>query len=169
MANKIKRSQIKSYLNVAPESPAILGSLLAVYALIGEGVVDIAIEYNPKTSESTELAQDSATSEVESYAPKIPVEQIAFLGDEVFDFIDALRLDRAILGDAETDIVNIWEYETGGPTAVPAEQQKVAIAVESIGDEGGKPVKLNYTIYFVGAPVIGTFNTTTKVFTAAGA
>ena len=137
----------------------------ATYKLIGDGVTTGAIEYNPKTEEVTYIHEDSATISVESYAPTLPVEAIAVSGDEVFEFIDALRVARAVLDDAETDIVNVWAYESGGPTAYPAEKQNVSIQIDEFGGDGGASVKINYTINFIGDPVPGTFNANTSAFT----
>ena len=157
---KIKRSEVKTFVNVNPSGAAS-------YKLIGDGVTTGAIGYNPKTSEETYIHEDSATISVESYAPTLPVEAIAVSGDDVFEFIDGLRIARAVLDDAETDIVNVWMYESGGPTAYPAEKQTVSIQIDDFGGDGGSSVKINYTINFVGDPVIGTFNATTSAFTAS--
>ena len=58
-------------------------------------------------------------------------------------------------------------YETGWPTAYPAEKQQVCIAVEDFGGDGGASAKLNYTIHYVGDPIPGTFNASTSAFTAS--
>jgi hypothetical protein len=160
MADKIKRSQVQSFLNTTP-------STTATYKLIGDGVITGKINYNPKTNEETYIHQDTASISVESYAPTMPIEATAKNGDDVFEFIDALRKARAVLDDAETDIVNVWMYETGGPTAYPAEKQTVSIQIDDFGGDGGQAVKINYTINFVGTPVVGTFNATTSAFTAS--
>ena len=163
---KVKRSQIHTFLNITPETPHILASASTTYKLLGDGVVTGKIAMNPKNTEETYIGDDSASISVDSYAPNMPIEQTAVAGDDVFDFIDQLRLDRAILGEAETDVVNVWAYETGGPTAIPAEQQKVAISVEDFGGDGGVPTKINYTINYVGNAAVGTYNSSSKVFTA---
>ncbi len=157
---KIKRSEVMTFMNTTPLAAA-------TYKLIGDGVTTGAIEYNPKTTEETYIHEDSATISVESYAPSLPVEAIAVSGDEVFEFIDALRVARAVLDDAETDIVNVWAYESGGPTAYPAEKQTVSIQIDEFGGDGGSSVKINYTINFIGDPVVGTFNASTSAFTAS--
>ena len=155
---KIKRSEVMTFMNTTPLAAA-------TYKLIGDGVTTGAIEYNPKTTEETYIHEDSATISVESYAPSLPVEAIAVSGDEVFEFIDALRVARAVLDDAETAIVNVWAYESGGPTAYPAEKQNVSIQIDEFGGDGGQSVKINYTINFIGDPVPGTFNANTSAFT----
>jgi hypothetical protein len=155
---KVKRSQYQTFLNTTPDSTA-------TYKLIGDGVTTGTVNYNPKTSEETYIHEDSATIAVESYAPTLPIEATAINGDDVFEFIDALRIARAVLDDAETDIVNVWMYETGGPTAYPAEKQDVSIQIDTFGGDGGQAVKINFTINFIGAPVPGTFNASTSAFT----
>ena len=157
---KIKRSEVMTFMNTTPLAAA-------TYKLIGDGVTTGAIEYNPKTTEETYIHEDSATISVESYAPSLPVEAIAVSGDDVFEFIDALRVARAVLDDAETDIVNVWAYESGGPTAYPAEKQNVSIQIDEFGGDGGSSVKINYTINFIGDPIPGTFNASTSAFTAS--
>ena len=79
----------------------------------------------------------------------------------------ALRVARATLDDAETTIVNVWAYESGGPTAYPAEKQDVSIQIDEFGGDGGTAVKINYTINFIGDPVVGTFNASTSAFSAS--
>lgn len=158
MATKIKRSQIKTFMNTTPLSTA-------TYSLLGDGVTTGKINMNPKTTEETYISDDSATINVDSYAPNMPVESTAKSGDAVFEFVDGLRKARAVLNDAETDIVNVWLYETGGPSAYPAEKQTVSIQIDDFGGDGGMAAKINYTINFIGDPVLGTFNTGTSAFT----
>lgn len=157
---KIKRSQLMTFMNTTP-------SAAATYSLIGDGVTGGSISYNPQVEEETYIHQDSATITVESYSPKLSLEASAVAGDAVFEFIDALRVARAVLADAQTDIVNVWAYESGGPTAYPAEKQNVSIQVDEFGGEGGSSVKINYTVNFIGDPIPGTFNASTKAFTPA--
>lgn len=155
---KIKRSEVQSFLDIAPGGAHTL-------ALIGDGVISGKIAYNPKTTSETYINEDNATISVDSYAPTMPVEQTAISGDSVFDFVDALRVARATLSDAETYIVNVWMYEAGGPTVYPAEKQAVSIQIDDFGGDGGAAVKINYTINYIGAPVAGTFNAGSSTFT----
>lgn len=156
---KIPRSEIQTLIDVTPDTED--------YELLGEGVVAGKINMNPKVLEETYISEDSANISVESYAPTMPIEMTAIAGDEVFEYIDGLRKARAVLGDCETTIVNVWMYETGGPTAYPAEQQKVSIAVEDFGGEGGSASKINFTINYIDDPIVGTFNASTKAFSAS--
>lgn len=158
---KIKRSQIKTFMDITPSSTA-------TYKLISDGVTTGKINMNPKTTEETYIGEDSATITVDSYAPTMPVEATAVSGDDVFDFIDGLRIARAVLDDAETTIVNVWLYETAvSPGVYPAEQQAVSIQIDDFGGDGGQAAKVNYTINYIGDPVVGTFTVATSTFTAS--
>lgn len=156
---KVKRSQFKTFLNTTPLAAA-------TYKLIGDGVSTGTINYNPETSTETYIHEDSATTNLEKYAPNMPVEMTAVNGDDVFEFVDNLRKTRAVLDAAKTDIVNVWLYETPTAGAYPAEKQNVSIQVDSFGGDGGVSAKLNYTINYLGDRINGTYNPTTNVFTA---
>jgi hypothetical protein len=157
---KVKRSEIKTFLNTTP-------STTATYVLIGDGVASGKISYAPETSKETYINADNAAVRVESYAPTMAIEMVAKNGDAVFEYIDAMRKARAILDAAETDIVNVWAYETGGPTAYPAEKQPVSIQIDEFGGDGGKAAKISYTLNYNGTPSLGTYNANTGVFTAS--
>lgn len=156
---KIKRSDVATFINTTPAATA-------TYALLGVGITSAKIAYNPKTTEETYIHQDSANISVDSYAPNIEVEASAVDDDDVFEFIDTLRKARAVLGAAETDIVNVWMYEPEVTGAYPAEKQDVSIQIEEFGGDGGEATKLAFTINYMGDPVVGTFNPTTLTFTA---
>lgn len=155
---KIKRSQFRTFLNIAPSSTAD-------YALLGDGVVTAEINYNPQTTEETYIHEDSGTTEVESYRPVMPIEASAIAGDEIFDFVDGLRRSRAVLEDAKTDIVNVWLYDSEGPAGYPAEKQEVSIQIDSFGGPGGESSKINFTINFIGDPILGEFDPDSGTFT----
>ena len=158
MTTKIKRSEIQTFLNTTPLAAH-------TYSLLGDGVVAGKIAYNPKVTSETNITEDSASISVDSYAPTMPIEATAKASDPVFEFLDALRIARAVMSDAETDIVNVWMYKAGGPNAYPAEQQAVSIQIDDFGGEGGQPAKINFTINFIGDPVPGTFDAETFDFT----
>jgi len=135
--------------------------------LINSGVTTGAINYNPRTSEEQYIAEDNASVVVEGYAPNMPIEAACVSGDDVFEFVDTLRKARAILDDAETDVVNVWLYETPTGTAYPAEKQEVSIQIDSFGGDGGVAARINYTINYIGDPVVGMFDTANNTFTAS--
>lgn len=155
----IKRLQFKTFLNTGT-------SVSPVWSLIGDGVTSAKISYNPKTSELIYIHQATGTTEIESYRPTLPIEAVARQGDLAFNFIDNLRVGRAVFDSAYAEIVNVWLYETPAGSVYPAERQSVSIQVEDFGGDGGTAVRINYTINYIGDPIVGTFNPTTLAFTA---
>lgn len=158
MTTPIKRTNFMTYLNTTPSSAA-------TYAKIGDGITSAKINMNPKVTQEQYISEDAARSSVDSYSIDIPITGKCKVGDPVFTYINSLFLSRAILSDAETDIVNVWNFQTGGPTAAPAQKQPVIVAINDFGGDAGAPVSYSYTLYANGAPVTGTFNTSTSSFT----
>ena len=154
----VKRSQFAAFLNVGTAAEP-------EYALIGDGVTTATINYNPQIREETYIHQDSASKDVERYAPEFPLEQTCRAGDGVFDFVDGLRQARAVEDAAKTDVVLVYLYETPTDGKYPAERQPVSVAIESFGGDGGTANKINYSLNFVGDPTPGTFDPSTKTFT----
>lgn len=145
---KVKRSLFKTFLNTgALESP--------VWSLIGVGVTAGSIAYNPKVEEETYIHEDNATVTIESYAPKFTIEAIAIVGDAVYDYLDALRTGRSVLDDVLAEAVNVWAYKTPIAGYYPAERVLCSLQVDDFGGDGGSSVKLNYTVNFIGDPVLG--------------
>lgn len=156
---KVKRSKLAIFLDTSG------GEETAEWALIGDGVTEQTIAYNPQTSDEVYIHQDSGTTDVESYKPNIPTPMTAIKGDPVFDYVDGLRKTRAIGADARTKICIVYLYETETTGAYPAEQNDCSIQIDDFGGAGGESATINFTINLIGDAVVGTFNPTTKSFT----
>lgn len=156
---KVKRSKLAIFLDTSG------GEETAEWALIGNGVTEQTIAYNPTTSDEVYIHQDSSTVDVESYKPNIPTPMTAIKGDPVFDYVDGLRKTRAIGADARTKICIVYLYETETTGAYPAEQNDCSIQIDDFGGAGGESATINFTINLIGDAVVGTFNPTTKSFT----
>ena len=154
----VARSQFKSFLNVTPLAGA-------TYNVLGPGITTSKISYTPKTLQEIYVDQTTGVTEVESYMPNFPIEATCKAGDPVFNFIDSIRINRSILDNAHTDMVNVWLYQTPTGQKYPAEDQPVSIQINDFGGDGGVVNKINYTINFIGAPTPGFFNPTTLAFT----
>lgn len=156
---KVKRSKLAIFLDTSG------GEETAEWALIGDGVTEQTIAYNPQTSNEVYIHQDSGTTDVESYKPNIPTPMTAIKGDPVFDYVDGLRKARAIGADARTKICIVYLYDTETTGAYPAEQNDCSIQIDDFGGAGGESATINFTINLIGDAVVGTFNPTTKSFT----
>lgn len=159
MAGKIKRSKIAMFLNTA----AVSGS--PTWSLVGDGVTEQTIAYNPQTSDEVYIHQDSGTTDVESYKPNIPTPMTAIEGDPVFEFVDNIRRERKVLAEARSETCLVYLYKDAVDGAYPAERNVCSIQVDDFGGAGGESAKLNFTINLIGDPEIGTFNPATKTFT----
>lgn len=172
-ATKAKRSSIWHFLKTGmttdPEPKPI-------WSRLGHTVETGEIAYNPETEETTDITLDSKITDVTGYKRSFSVEGVVYPGDPVFDFVDALRIDMAVLDSLHTEMLNVWAYTT--PSGDPdnelaptyeqwqAEMVPVTIAIESIGGDGAATAKIKYTIYDAGTPVAGYYEPVTNKFTA---
>jgi len=156
--SKVKRSLFATYINTGSyASPT--------YVLLGEGITNAGIAYNPKTLEETYIHEDSAHIEVESYAPSMDLEMTIDDADAAFTYLDGIRKVRGILADAESDIVNVWMYETPSGDSYPAERQKVSVSFNEFGGEGGTATKMSLVLSYRGDLIDGDFDVVLKTFT----
>ena len=139
-----KRSAFLLFMNTTPKETA------AAYALVGDGVTELSISYNPQTSTEQYIHQDTANTELTGYQPNAPVTSQAVKGDPAFEFVNELRKRLPIGSDAHTDIVmlDIFDEPTGG--AYPATKQPVSIQIDSYGGAASDPLSIGYTINWRG-------------------
>ena len=157
----VKRPEIAHFLNTTPGATAL-------WSLINEGHPNLSTSYNAETETYQWIAESSGTTKVKAYAPTVSTEQIAHVGDPIFDFVDKLSWTLAIGAAAETEYLEVRIYNAVGasPTTYPARKFKCSISIDSEGDAATDPLSRSYNINFMGDPVFGTFNPSTKTFTA---
>lgn len=160
---KVKRSKLAIFLDTSK------GAASPTWALIGEGVTEQTIAYNPQTSEEIYINQDTGTTDVDSYKPNIPTPMTAIVGDPVFNFVDGLRKARATGSDARTKVCIVYLYEIATAGKYPAEQNDCSIQIDDFGGPGGEPAKINFTINLIGDPIQGQFDPSSKAFTEGSA
>ena len=160
MAGKIKRSKLAIFLDTAGAE-----SDQPVWSLIGDGVTEQIIAYNPQVSEEVYVHQDSGVTDVESYRLNIATPMTAVAGDPVFEFVDAIRMKRSVLADARCKCCIVYLYKESDGTGYPAEQNECSIQIDDFGGAGGGSTKLNFTVNLIGDPVTGSFDPSTKTFT----
>lgn len=157
----MKRSAFMTFLDTKP------GSGAPAYELIGDGVTELSIAYNPQSTTEQFINQDSGDTSITGYQPNAPVTQQVKKGNKVFEFVNELRKKRAIGEDAETTIVTVDAFDGSTDTGYTAEQQKVSVQIDSFGGASTDPLSIGYTLNYKGDPVPGTFDPKTKTFTAA--
>lgn len=151
-----KRSTLVTFINTTPTSTA-------TYYIIGDGVSELEISYNPQTNTEQFINQDSATTNTTGYQGNISITQQVKKGEPVYEFINSLRKSRAILSDAYTDIIHVDKLDnviTG--TTYPAEKQAVSIQIDTFGSASTDPRTIGYTINYLGDPESVEFDIVTK-------
>jgi len=155
------RSLIAHFLNTTPAATT------PSYDRLGDGITTATMNYNPQVTSETYIHQNVANTRVDSYQPNFPVEQTVFPGDDVYDFIDAIRKAGPSIGDDDlTTLVEVLLYETPDTGGLyPATRWNVAIQIDSFGGDGGAKGKISYTINILGTGTSGEFNVSTGAFT----
>ena len=155
----IKRSKLLHFMNTTPSSTA-------TYHLMNTGITSLSINKNPTYLEEGYIADDVGSKQLESLAPEFTFEINVDSADEVSKFLTGLEWNDKTLTDVETDIVSVQYWKTPTGTAYPAKKYKVSVSVETIGDEALKTLKHSVTCGVMGDAVFGTFNTSSKAFSA---
>lgn len=157
-----KRSAFKMFLNTSGSDTS------ATYNIIGPGVTELTISYNPQTSTEQYIHEDVATTELTGYQPNAPVTGQVVKDDPAFEYINNIRNKMLIGSDAHTDVVLVDIFNKRGADSYYATKQPVSIQIDSYGGAASDPLSIGYTINWRGSGTEGTFNPTTKTFTEAG-
>ncbi len=158
-----KRSAFLLFINTTPSETA------ASYALVGEGVTELSVSYNPQTSTEQYIHQDTATTEITGYQPNAPVTSQAVKGDPAFAYINEMRKTLPVMSGAYTDVVMLDVFEEAAGGSYPAVKQPVSIQLDSYGGAASDPLSIGYTINWRGDGIPGTFNPDTRTFTEGAA
>lgn len=135
--NKIKRSAYASFLNIGTKTEPS-------FARMGKGISEMNLDYNPEEESEKYIHEDNATHSVTGYAPASDVEQKCFKGDPIFEYVEAKRRIRAVEGDAETQILDVFMYDKKAEGIYAAELNNAIIVLNSFsGNSIGYAVKRN--------------------------
>lgn len=147
---KIDRTQWAEFLNTTPtgEQPT--------WNIVGVGITDKSTDYNANVTEEKWIINKNATKTTENYALTSGVEQTAYKGDPVFEFVDDIRYYLKTGTDAETESLEIDKYSFTGEESAPVYRARLWKVGIEIGSNGGEAAKINYTINYNGDPTFGT-------------
>lgn len=152
-----KRSEFFTFLNIAEAAQA---KETPQWALIGDGVTEMSISYNPQNTTEQYIHEDVAHTLVTGYQPNAAVTAQCKKGDKVFDYINKLRRAMAIGDDAKSEICMVDLYEEKKTNGYPALRQPVTLQIDSYGGAASDPLSIGYTINFDGVPEQGYFDPT---------
>ena len=136
---KNKRSQYMKFVDTTPSSTA-------TWKVIGIGVTEANMEYNPQVDTEQWIIEDTARSDHTGNQKQIAITQKCYKGDPEFEFINNGR-------DKLNYVSHILEIDTWNGTSgsYPAKKSDCLITVTSYSGE-----EIEYTIYVNGDPTEGT-------------
>ncbi len=139
---KIDRDQFATYLDTTPSETSM------TYALLGIGITDYGIEYNPQVDSEKWIVEKNARNDHSSNQKQGSVSQKCYKGDPLFEFIEK---GRGVL-NYRTHILDIdrWKGTSG---VYPAELSDGKIVITKfMGEEG----VIEYDLYYDGDPKKGS-------------
>lgn len=129
------------------------------FNLIGEGVQELTIDYNPDSEDVHYVHERSGRTITGGYAPAFDAEQIAYKGDPIFEFVDGIRRGLKLGAEAETEILLVYPYESENEE-YEADKFNASVQIESFGGGGGESLSISYSVSFDGDPTLGTVSVT---------
>ena len=141
---KVTRSQIATYLDTTPTEET------NNWQILGIGITEYAIAYNPQITTEKWIIHDNATSTLDSNQKQGDVSQKIYKGDPCFEFVNGLR-DK-IGGDVQVKILDV-DMWNGSGSSYPAKKSDAILAITSYG---GEDAVIEYSIYYNGDPEEGT-------------
>lgn len=157
---KLKRSLLAHCLNIGTTESQ-------TWERMGKGISEMAMSYNPEEESVKYIHEDSSTNELTGYNVTSDVTQKCYKGEAIFEYIDEKRKARAIGGDAETQMLDIYMYDELGEGVYSAEMSQVTVVISEFSGES-----ISYAVKRNGDPTIGYVTITTEgdtkkiVFTA---
>lgn len=153
----VYRHQFADYLNVGTEDAP-------TWELMGYGFTTLDEEFGAETESVKYVNEASASTSVESYTSVFPFTAHLIPSEAAVNALYAVGRNHLIGSDAEFEYVRVelWDGQENEFAA-----RKFVVSAEVSGISGEKKQEMSGNLNAVGDPVDGTFNTTTKTFTAA--
>lgn len=147
---KINRDEWQDFLDINPsgETPS--------WKIIGVGITDKSTDYNAEKTEEKWIIERTKRTAIDSYGPSSGVEQTAYKGDEVFEFIDNIRYRMLTGTDAQTHLLEVDKYSVTNEESTPTYRARMWDVAIEISSNGGETAKIKYNIDYSGDPTFGT-------------
>ena len=156
---KIERKYMAHFINGAKEGEA-------VYERLGQDLEEFSPEMSAQVETKKNILGENSVL-ISGYEKTAAVEPFyANQGSQLFQRLQEIIDGDLVLDDLKADVVDVklWDADQAG--AYPAVKETVFIEVTSYGgDTTG--YQIPFTIHYTGEKVKGTFNVSTRTFTAA--
>lgn len=164
----IMRHQIADYLGIPGEGDTV------TYALMGTGFN--TLDENPSAQIDTKayICDRAASSIIKGYQPQFPFDTDLIKSEDAVMELYKIGRDQLTGADAEREYVRVDLFDpvTGSGAAdntFRARKFVVAVEVSGCAGAGGEAIKVTGNLNNVGSFVAGSFNTSTRTFTADSA
>ena len=156
---KIERKYLAHFINTAE------GAETAVYERLGKDLEEFSPELSAQVDTKKNILGETSIL-ISGYEKTAGVEPFyAEEGSALFARLQGIIDNGLLLDDLKTDVVEVKLWETAQSNAYPAIKEEAYIEVNSYGgDTTG--YQIPFTLHFTGNKVKGTFDVSTKVFTA---
>ena len=158
---KIERKYMAHYLNATFAADDGTAS----YVRLGKDLEEYSPELSANVEKKTNILGNETVS-IDSYQKQGEVSPYyAEEGDPLFEKLQAIIDGDLVLDDLKTDMVEVklWSKDTAG--AYPAVREECYIEIVSYGRDPGC-YQIPFNVHYTGVKTKGTFNPTTKAFTA---
>lgn len=137
------------------------------YVLLGDGITSLTEEFNPESDTKQYINQSNGTTVIKSYTPSISIEKEYIKDDSLQKWIDEKVKTLPVGSDAESDYIRINLFEESGTAgAYTAVKRRCTFQFDSVGGDAGSELVSALTLGGIGDGIEGTFDVSTKKFTA---
>lgn len=162
---KIMRYQVADYLKVTPD-----GGSTATYYLMGTGFTKMDESPSPKINTDAYINDKNGSASVTGYENSFPYDTQLMNGADAEAIMALVKVahDQLTGADAEFDYIRVDLYDRVGETGAVYKARQFHVCCEP-GDISGNATDImttSGTLHQVGDFTPGTFDTTTKTFTA---
>ena len=156
---KIERKYMAHFINAAQDAEA-------VYERLGQDLEEFSPELSAQVETKKNILGESSVL-ISGYEKTAAVEPFyAEAGSALFERLQAIVDGDLVLDNLKADVVDVKLWEQGSDGAFPAVKETVYIEVTSYGgDTTG--YQIPFTLHYTGQKTKGTFDVSTKTFTAA--
>ena len=157
---KIERKYMAHFLNAAKPGEE------AVYERLGNDLEEFAPEMSAQVETKKNILGESSIL-ISGYEKTAAVEPFyAQEGSALFNRLQEIIDNDLVLDELKAEVVDVKLWEANQEGVYPAVKETVYLEVTSYGgDTTG--YQIPFTLHYTGEKTKGTFNVSTKVFTAA--
>ena len=157
---KIERKYMAHFINAAKSGEE------AIFERLGQDLEEFSPELSAQVETKKNILGQSSVL-ISGYEKTAAVEPFyAQSGSALFNRLQEIIDGDLVLDELKAEVVDVKLWEADQTGAYPAVKEAVFLEVTSYGgDTTG--YQIPFTIHYTGEKVKGTFNVTTKTFTAA--